>query len=1263
MRFLRRLIFGLLFTYVLFWGGLAVYFSYAETHKELLESNLSNVFKRPVTIDQVKTVWRGVSPRIQITGFKVEGDLEGQPAFAFDSLSTELSPVSLLRFWPRFTEFALEKPVLEVVSTENGKLQIAGIQLSGHNQGPVNTERIFSWLLDQNNGVWHDGEVVWRRPGSDARRFKGISFVYQRQQEARSIQATVNTDKGPLAFTAKAQGNPLSDKLWDASLEVLGEGGQRLLTSDDLFLRVDSGKGRLTLKTLDVERIRDFVRLAGLSNEASWILDANLKGRLHDFEFEFSGPLLKMDDWKFTAAASEVEFDSVKAVPGMNNLRGKLHAAASGGKFEFVTQDSRFKWQRWFDREFPIRQASGQLTWQREEGGGIIFSLIDGSLEDDHAKISKINASCRLDTSAQKIESFAQLFKVDSVAELSYEDGQLVDSSETQSLMPLILNASAEFQFDDLSKLTSYLPNDSRIDKFRKWSSKAFQSGKMYNGVASYQGEISRNALRVGKAQLDASADFDEVIVDFGYQRNWPRAEKGRGKVKIENELLTISPDELWFNGDAVTESQLQIADLFQLKRLLTVRGKTSTSLVKGVDFLFKGPLIKPENKLEKLPVIAREGRVDIETFVELPLNKINDAKVNGTAQIRKGEGLLPSGVPVSNINGSVAFTERSVTSNNIKATFLGGQASGTLVTTKAAQPPVVKVTASGVAKVDELEPWVGEHMLTWFEGSAPWQGELLIDGGRIELSASSDLEGVTVSAPKPLAKQAIETAKMNLSMKVGGKDVQQELLVSYRDKLQIRLQANDPSESGSSLFDNCLISVGDPADSSIKPGVNFSISDDDISIDDWLRAIIDLASYTPKKPTNNTAFLDAMRSVKISAKNSFLLGRYFGAMELSTVSVDGFNWIGTVKGDNIEGTMQFSPRSDVGSYAIKLARLDLVDPPKPDAPPAPVDHSLNPEDYPEVSLQIETLRVSGKNIGRLVFNGRPNGREWTIEEMTLKHNGIGTVARGSWQNTKDTGSVTSFDFATVIDEAGGALTDMDFDGIIRKGEGSIDGNLNWQGAPHEFDYARLNGEFDLRLKDGELVNVEPGSGKLLGLLNFNAIARRLVLDFRDVFAAGLKFDRMQYTGLIADGEAIFRQAYIFTPAVFVRMEGKLDLGKELIDMEVHISPELGGNLALLSALANPTAGAVVYLTQRIFKDEMRESNFISYRALGTWKDFEMVELKSNEQQAESERTESGPTESGATENGLDNAAKNGSADEQVPSNDKSELSSELRTP
>ena len=126
-------------------------------------------------------------------------------------------------------------------------------------------------------------------------------------------------------------------------------------------------------------------------------------------------------------------------------------------------------------------------------------------------------------------------------------------------------------------------------------------------------------------------------------------------------------------------------------------------------------------------------------------------------------------------------------------------------------------------------------------------------------------------------------------------------------------------------------------------------------------------------------------------------------------------------------------------------------------------------------------------------------------------------------------------------------------------------------------------------------------------------MARRLIFDFRDVFASGLKFDRMRYAGVLADGKAILSEAFVLSPAAFLRVEGKVDLDKELVDLEVHVSPELGGNLALLSALANPAAGAFVFITQRIFKDEMRNSSFKSYRALGTWEDFEMVEIKGSD--------------------------------------------------
>jgi len=134
--------------------------------------------------------------------------------------------------------------------------------------------------------------------------------------------------------------------------------------------------------------------------------------------------------------------------------------------------------------------------------------------------------------------------------------------------------------------------------------------------------------------------------------------------------------------------------------------------------------------------------------------------------------------------------------------------------------------------------------------------------------------------------------------------------------------------------------------------------------------------------------------------------------------------------------------------------------------------------------------------------------------------------------------------------------------------------------------------------------------------------------------------------------------ALLLSPAVFVRMEGKVDLANELVDMEIHLSPELGGNLALFSALANPAAGAVVYLTQRIFKTQLRNARFRSYRAYGSWEDFELVDFDPDQQGAESNQPEA-----------VDSAEAPNPAEDQQSSSDNNEPSlstppeAELRVP
>lgn len=1214
MKLIAKIILSIVAIYIALWIAVAVYFNFAERHKGLLESNLSSLFGRDVVINSIQTEWQGFAPKFEINGFKVLGDTSTQAALSFQNLTAKVDPLSVLLFWPTFTQFTIEQPEVEIVNLQSGLLQIAGIELKSNQSIGLNPKRIISWLLDNENASWRNGSVVWRRLNGEIESFEDISFDYNREQETRRVTATVDLPEGTLAFNALSNGDVINSSDWDASLEILGGQGESYLGSDDLSLTVSDGKGQLLLKSLSVQKIRDFLQLTGIGGTQNWLIKSEISGELSNAQFNFSGPLLDFYDWSLKADATAVGFKSTANLPAMNNLNGSIEVSSSGGIFNFTTQEAEFSWQRWFEQPFPISNASGKFEWDLTEDDKINIQLKDGIFSDQVANIRNLNASLDIITDQSRITNFADLFKAPSIQDLSFEAGEVVSQVNSNPFSgPVFLDASAEFDVPDVSLIDRYFPIDPRIAKFRTWWENAIVTGSATDGRVSYQGALTKTALYDGGATLNGKANYQDVVLDYGYERDWPVLSKGKGIVQIDNATLSFLSEQGWIEDDQLEQATVAIKSIFRNDRSLEIDASMQSNVTTVMDFLLDGPLLKINSAADQkpaLPISSEGGLVDADVQISIPLNNLKLAKVTGAAVVNNGQLTLPQGVTVTNINGSVNFTENSAVSEDINAEFLGGAVTANLTTTEAAQPPVLRLEAQGTANVVDLKPWIGEHLLSWFDGVTDWQGAILIDGPSANISASSNLEGIVVTAPAPLAKSTLESLPMDFEMAVG-KDIEQSLSVTLGDDMYAQFTGD--INKGNQFLDKSIISLG--GDRSIKDGVNFDINYDDINLDDWLEAIIKLSQIELADKTN-TIFLDSMRSLKLNSADPTLLGRKFGAMQLSAVSSDGGNWIGSISGENVDGVIQADPRAEIGNYRLNLSKLYIPEGPKEKPELDPIDNSLSPDKYPIIDLNVNSFRFVRKQLGHLQMRGEPVENAWKLTKFELNHQGVSTKAEGQWVNTPETGTITSFDIETVIDEAGGALQELDMGGFVSKGEGSLKANINWIGAPHEFDYSRLNGDFDLRVEDGELVKIEPGTGKLLGLLNFNAIARRLTLDFSDVFSSGLEFDRMRYAGVFADGEAIMRQAYIFTPAVFVNMQGKLDLDNELIDMEIHLSPELGGNLTLLSALANPAAGALVFLTQQLFKDEMRSASYKSYRALGSWEDFEMVEFDVNDERA-----------------------------------------------
>jgi len=171
----------------------------------------------------------------------------------------------------------------------------------------------------------------------------------------------------------------------------------------------------------------------------------------------------------------------------------------------------------------------------------------------------------------------------------------------------------------------------------------------------------------------------------------------------------------------------------------------------------------------------------------------------------------------------------------------------------------------------------------------------------------------------------------------------------------------------------------------------------------------------------------------------------------------------------------------------------------------------------------------------------------------------------------------------------------------VAKGEATLSGTVDWRGQPGDFHLSRLDGELTFKAEDGRFLKLEPGSGKLLGLFNVNTLARRFKLDFSDVFKEGLAFDRIEGEAGIIAGRLQTDGIFIAGPAALIELRGATSLVDETYDLKVMVGPQLGGNLSLAGAIANPAAGAMIFVLQRVFKKQMAKLIRYKYAVTGDW--------------------------------------------------------------
>lgn len=254
----------------------------------------------------------------------------------------------------------------------------------------------------------------------------------------------------------------------------------------------------------------------------------------------------------------------------------------------------------------------------------------------------------------------------------------------------------------------------------------------------------------------------------------------------------------------------------------------------------------------------------------------------------------------------------------------------------------------------------------------------------------------------------------------------------------------------------------------------------------------------------------------------------------------------------------------------------------------------------------IQQVAAGDEDYGTWRFRLRPEGDGVAILDLAADVRGLRLEAAGDGERAFWSPAGTRFQGRASAGNLQEVLPQWGFAESVVSEQFSAAGDLHWPGSPLHFDLAHLTGEAKLELTKGSFVDVAPSGTRIMSLINFSTIVKRMSLDFSDVFGRGVAFERVLADLAVEDGLVTFAKPgeIIGTGSSFL-VTGTVDLDAGDLNNELVVTlPLLTGNLpwyAAFLAFSNPAGAAGVWLGRQVFKDQLRRLSSGKYRIGGTY--------------------------------------------------------------
>lgn len=964
-----------------------------------------------------------------------------------------------------------------------------------------------------------------------------------------ALHAWVERGKQGFTVTLDSLAMNIADKRWETRLQL-----QQFAATEG-----EQERWHLQADHLDLTPITQLMdSLAPVPEAVAKVIDQlSVTGTLRNVLADYRPNATDDQKISFAANLQQVGFNATHGAPAARNVSGLISGDLGKGELRLDSKDFVLHLDPIFDKPWQYLQANALLKWTLDKNSFTLIAPYIKVLGEEGKIAADFLIRIHMDHSQ---EDYMDL-------RVGLTDG---DGRFTPKYLPAVLSPALS-----------------------EWLSTAILKGSVEEGFFQYQGSLDHDAV---DATRNISLFFKVHGAELAFQPGWPHVRDVSGDVFIEDSGVRIMASKGLLLDTKVRNVAVNIPHVHAGKvSHLFLDGDFDGGLGDGLKILQEAPIGTESTFAGWQGEGSLKGRVDL----DIPLEHGEEPKV--VVDFNTDKARLKISDPeleLTQLKGDFRFDSAKGLSGKaisgrafdqpIKAQIFAEGKSGKLST---------RVVASGQVGVKKLTDWLKFNQPIPVSGMLPYQLQLTLDDADSQLRVSSSLKGATIDLPAPFGLAANESRDSVFRMTLQG--AERRYWFDYGDLANLTFAApHGKFEDGrGELF----LGYGDPV-LPVTKGLRIRGVLSELDVAPW-QALAE--RYAGKDPGGSAKQLLSSADFKVNKLIAF--GTQLDQVRLQ-MKRSGAAWDLNINSKQATGAVTLPDAKNAPiKVTMQTIRLPAPDPKAVSDPNAPDPlASIDPRKIPALDIIIRQLYQGADLLGAWSLNIRPTTRGINLNNLSLGLKGLLLEGSGGWEgvagasNSWYRGRIGGGNLANVLQGWGFApsVTSEDF---------KVDIDGRWPGSPAWIGLNRFSGTLDATLNKGRFVEVDGSTQvvRIFGLLNFNAIGRRLRLDFSDLFSKGLSYDRVK--GFLTANNGVYRTTspiLMTGPSTNLELSGTLNMVSDQVNAKLLVTLPVTNNLPLAALLVGgPAAGGAMFLLNKLIGDQVSRFASVQYSIQGPWND------------------------------------------------------------